>query len=61
MAKTSEGRIIKVGDWVGFKADHEEYGQVKSISGHSVTVAVSDEHGGTENRYTYADRIWHED
>ena len=26
-----EGRIVRVGDWVGFKSDIEQYGQIAAI------------------------------
>jgi len=26
-----EGKEVKVGDWVGFKSDYEQYGQIKEI------------------------------
>jgi Tfp pilus assembly protein PilP len=35
---TVDGQKVKVGDWVGFKSDIEQYGQITKINGDQLTL-----------------------
>jgi len=46
---TVEGQTVRVGDWVGFKCDIEQYGRIKKISrppfGNGVQLTLENENG----------------
>ena len=59
MAKSMDGERLEVGMDVGFKADVEEYGTIKSIKGDWVTVNVWDGDEGCDKPHSvHASDIW---
>jgi hypothetical protein len=50
-----EGKEVKVGDFVGFKSDIEQYGEITAIKGNTLTLYHPDgfdgEYIGGENYY----------
>lgn len=54
-----DGQIVKIGDYVGFKADREQHGKLIKISGRELVIAVYDDYTcGTEKAYVDKDRCW---
>jgi hypothetical protein len=49
MARNGDGKVVRVGDCVGFKDDTEQYGVVKHINGPTLSVAVWDGVEGKDN------------
>jgi len=54
---------VKIGDHVGFKSDHEQYGKITAISGEMLTLENPNGFGGDYLRYATvttepADRCW---
>ncbi len=54
---------VKVGDWVGFKSDYEQSGQIVAINGDELTLENEHGFGGDYLRYQTttvepADRCW---
>ncbi len=65
MAKV-DGRIVKIGDVVGFKSDYEQHGRITAINGDRLTLENPDGFGGDYLRYATtttedADRCWLEE
>jgi hypothetical protein len=58
MAKDSGGKVIKIGDTVGFKSDFEQSGEVIKINGDKVMLYNENGFGGEYLRY--ATTTWEE-
>jgi hypothetical protein len=63
---TVDGKAVKVGDWVGFKCDIEQYGKIVRISGDLLTLHNADGFdgayiGGDTHTVEQASRCWLED
>jgi hypothetical protein len=46
-----EGKVVKVGDVVGFKSDYEQYGKITAINGSKLTLYNPNGFGGDYLRY----------
>ena len=60
---TVDGRVVKIGDFVGFKSDYEQYGKIVKIQGSNLVLKASstfsgDYIGGQEFTTVYAPDCW---
>jgi hypothetical protein len=55
MAKV-EGKVVKVGDYVGFKSDIEQYGKIIKIEGDWLTLENKEGFSGEYLRYAKTTR-----
>ena len=60
---TVDGRVVQIGDFVGFKSDYEQYGKIVKISGNQLVLKASstfggDYIGGEEFTTVYAPDCW---
>ena len=58
-----DGKVVEIGDFVGFKSDIEQYGKIVKISGNQLVLKASstfsgDYIGGEEFTTVDAERCW---
>jgi hypothetical protein len=60
---TVDGRVVQIGDFVGFKSDIEQYGKIVEINGSNLLLKASstfsgDYIGGEEFTTVHASSCW---
>lgn len=65
-ANTNKPKIVKVGDWVGFKCDIEQYGRIKEIKklyspcrGGQTVILILENPNGFEGEYIENETEYH--
>jgi len=63
MTTKVDGKVVKVGDVVGFKCDIEQYGTILQINGNTLTLGsnsgfIGDYIGGSTTHSETSDRCW---
>jgi hypothetical protein len=53
-----DGQVVRVGDYVDYKADMEVCGEITRINGNQITIKVDDSCGNVEYHTDSASRFW---